>query len=113
MQASDVTVRQFELETDGFVEDALVQPAEIVKGNDALDVLLSRDMTDDSCEVLVLRACESANGTRAIPERAVQVEENRLWPISAWRTFHCEGTFGMASAVFHGSGFQRRSCKLR
>jgi hypothetical protein len=61
-------------------------------------------MTYNTGKMLVLRACESANGTRAIPERAVQIKENRLWFLPARNAAHSQQSQSTIEAL-------RRLCK--
>jgi hypothetical protein len=79
VKEADGRFRQAELAADGLVQEALIEPAVVIQLNNAVDVVTLRNVPEPLVKLAVLLRDKSTNCTVSIPQRAIQVEENRLW----------------------------------
>src|SRR5215510_1400897 len=78
MEAIHLERTQVELDANSFVQDSFVHPAQIIEPCYSINIMLSRNVSHYFVKVLVLLVCESTDRVGAVPQRGVQIEEDRL-----------------------------------
>lgn len=78
METSHIRHREIELDPDRFVEDSFVYSTQVIEPDNSVNVMLLRNMPERIAKLFVLLGCEGANRAGAVPQRAIQIKENRF-----------------------------------